>query len=152
MHNRVPYDSALILLPHREPIRSWHTIECRMILLWFCYHKESPAKLSHDWVPYDSALILLPHREPQRSWRTIDCRTILLWFCYHTESPSEADAWSSAVWFCSDSVNTQGAPSKLTHDQVPNNSALILLLHREPQQSRRSIECHTITTQKALAN
>ena len=43
-HDRVPYDSALILLPHRVPQWSWHTIECRMILLWFCYHSESPSE------------------------------------------------------------------------------------------------------------
>ena len=42
-HDRVPYDSALILLPHREPQRSWPTIGCRMILLWFIYQTESPS-------------------------------------------------------------------------------------------------------------
>ena len=45
-HDRVPYDSALILLPHREPQRSWRMIQCRKILLWFCYHTESPSKLT----------------------------------------------------------------------------------------------------------
>ena len=46
-------DSALILLPHREPkqinstielLRQNWMIEFRMILLWFCYHTESSSK------------------------------------------------------------------------------------------------------------
>ena len=69
---------------------------------------------------------------------------IQLWFCYHTESLSEAEARSSAIWFCSDSVTIQSAPVKLTHDRMPYDSSLILLPLREPQRNWRTIECHTI--------
>ena len=65
-------DSALILLPHREPQRSWGTIECHMILLWFCYHTESPSEA--------------------------DPRSGAVWFCSDSSTKQRAPAHSAPIW------------------------------------------------------
>ena len=101
-------------------------------------HKETPYWREARIEPLSCQLQRTPAYDPEPT----DSATLLiqLWFCYHTESPCEADARSSAAWFCSDSVTTQRAPAKLRHDRVSYNSAPILLPHREPQQINSTVE------------